>query len=135
MKTMCVKYILLGLFIICINGLYGQSKCNIDVDSLFQTHFLSIDTTIKCDTVKKFVKPDDAKFIMLIGFMSGIDFEMHSYTGQPQVTFNKLIEYKTWYINNRKKIKCEAVKQGILLLETDMITEETINKLEELKIE
>lgn len=137
---MFLKYLVSVSLMLYVTSLYGQdgskrnSKCNIDVDSLFQTHFISLDTTIKCNTTKKFPRTEDVKFVMLIGFLSGIDFGLHSYTGQPQLNYDKVLEYKIWYRDYRKKIKCESVKRGLQLLETDLITEETINNLEKLKI-
>lgn len=136
MKLFFFKYIIpsLILFLTSALNMHSQVQCNLDVDSLFQNHFLSLDKTIGCDSNKKFVQPADAEFIYLIGFLSGITFEMHSYTGQPQINNEKLLEYKTWYNKNRKKIKCENLLKGLQLLKNE-ITEDVISELDELKIE
>jgi hypothetical protein len=136
MKAVYFKYYIAVLFAICTVNSFGQDKCkcDIDIDFFFQTHFISLDTTIKCDTIKKFVKTEDVKFVMLIGFMSGINYDLHSYTGQPQLNYSKILEYRLWYKDNRKGIKCDIVKKGLQLLETDFITDEIINELEKLRI-
>ena len=136
MNNIKFKYYVAVLFAVCTVRLYGQDKykCEIDIDSLFQTHFISLDTTIKCDSVKKFVKIEDVKFVFLIGFMSGINLELHSYTGQPLLNYSKILEYRIWYNDNRKKIKCEAIKKGLQLLEMDFFSDEILDELDKLRI-
>jgi len=121
--------------IICSISAQGQSAtpCSINVDSLFQIHFLSLDTIVKCNSGKVFIPNKDRQFVLLIGFLSGINVEIHSYSGQPILEYKEIINFKQWFNQNRKKIKCQSVIEGLLLLQKDL-TDQSLDELEKLKI-
>jgi len=134
LKSFLKKILFLCSILYAINA-QGQNAnyCKINVDSLFQKHFLSLDTVIRCDTIRKFVPQNDRSFVYLIGFLSGINLKIHSYTGHPMLNYEDVINFKIWYNRSRSKINCESIKRGLLLLQGEM-TEETIDELDKLKI-
>jgi hypothetical protein len=92
-----------------------------------------LDTTINCDNIKKFVPNNDRAFVFLIGYLSGILVEIHSYSGHPMLNYRSLVNFKIWYNSNRNKIKCESVNRGLFLLQGEL-TDEALDELDKLKI-
>lgn len=86
-----LKHTLLLLTVLCTFKAQGQNinNCKLNVDSLFQSHFLSLDTTINCDNIKKFVPNNDRAFVFLIEYLSGI-----LYSGHPMSDYRNLINFK-----------------------------------------
>lgn len=127
-------FLLLGfLYSISLQG-QNVSSCNLNVDSLFQSHFLSLDSTIKCDTTKIFVPINDRQFVLLICFLSGIKIDINSYSGHPLLNHKEVLCFKIWYNQYRNKIECQSIKKGFLLLQ-EIMTEDVIDELDKLKIE
>jgi hypothetical protein len=137
MKTNFVIILLAVMTLFYNENAYCQkhNECILDIDSLFQSHFLSLDTTIKCDANNRFIISSDKEFIYMISFLSGIPFKMHSYSGHPELNNDKLTEYKYWYHNYRTKVKCETVLHAYILLRKETLSEEIIEELEKLQIE
>lgn len=106
------------LFFLCTN-VYCQNKDieYVDIDSLFLSHFLSLDKNIECDSHEVFVPQNDRDFIYVVSYLSGIPFTLHSYSGHPILNRKKLLEYKEWYFQYKQKIKCKSYFKVLNLLE------------------
>lgn len=103
------------------NNVYGQIRCNssIEIDSLFSSHFLSLDTTMVCGE-KKLVLANDIEFVYLVGIMSNISVELHSYTGHPLLSVEDVLAFKKWYIKNKPKITCDHIKRVMMYIKNGM---------------
>jgi hypothetical protein len=128
-----LKVLLCLLTTLTVN-IYGQSKatCILNVDSLFQTHFFSLDTTVECGT-SKLIAPSDIEFTYLLGYFSGIRYDVQSYSGHPILTIKDVVNFKKWYRKNKDKISCEKVEKGLFLLRKGM-TDDVADELEKLRI-
>lgn len=131
-----LKLLFIMFSVLCTMHVQGQEadSCMIKMDSLFQAHFLSLDTMIQNDSTRQFVPQSDTQFIYLVGFLSGVNFQIHSYSGHPMLNYKDVITFKTWYNLYRRKIDCKSVDKGLLLLQKEM-TEDTIDELEKLKVD
>jgi hypothetical protein len=109
-----------------------KSSSKMNIDSLFCNHFLSLDTTVVCGETR-LILPTDIEFVYLIGLMSDIPFEIHSYSGHPMLTVNNLVDFKKWYIKHKKKITNEHVEKVLFFIRNGMY-EDSEKKMEELKI-
>ncbi|MDR3227636.1 MAG: hypothetical protein LBT56_08215 [Prevotellaceae bacterium] len=127
-----MKKIILIILLLLV-GLQKSFSCDINVDSLFQQHFLSLDTTVVCGE-SKLILPVDIKFVYLVGILSDISFEIHSYSGHPILTVNNVMDFKKWYLRNKHKINCEKVEKALFLLEVGL-TEEVEKEIKKLKID
>ena len=92
--------------------IYGQSTttCKLDIDSLFQTHFFSLDTTVVCGSSKP-ILPSDFYFVLLASELSNINFQVNSYTRYPILTIEDVLHLKKWYWKNRYMINCKKVEE------------------------
>lgn len=108
--------------------------CFLNVDSLFISHFESLDNEIVFDTAKQLVPSSDRYFIHLLMFMSDIETDVESYSLHPLLNRNKLNEYKEWYKKHKDRIKCESIERGLIILKYEF-TEETLNELMKMRID
>lgn len=115
--------------------MYGQqvTTCKLNVDSLFQSYFFSLDTTVECGK-SKLISPKDIEFTYLLGYLSGINYNIQSYSGHPILTVQDVVNFKKWYRENKIKISCERVEKGLLLLRKGL-SDDVSGELEKLKIE
>ena len=146
-KTISIAIVMFTLLL--SNNVYGQIRCNssIEIDSLFSSHFLALDTTMVCGE-KKLVLANDIEFVYLVGIMSNISVELHSYTGHPLLSVEDVLAFKKWYIKNKPKITCDHIKRVMMYIKNgkaysllDPSLQDSIeemekysNELEELKI-
>ena len=97
---------------------------------------------------KKLVLANDIEFVYLVGIMSNISVELHSYTGHPLLSVEDVLAFKKWYIKNKPKITCDHIKRVMMYIKNgkansllDPSLQDSIeemekysNELEELKI-
>ena len=107
-----MKVFIILLVIWMINSVDAISQCKLDVDSLFQSHFFSLDTTVQCNTPQP-IMPKDLRFVLLVAELSKIDknyHSFHSYSGTFFLTAENVLIYKKWYYKNKNKIDCKEVE-------------------------
>lgn len=126
-----MKSIIIALFMIKLMSPWDvMSQCKLDVDSLFQSHFFSLDTTIQCGTYYPVISKDFA-FVRLLAEISRINYKIHSYTGNPLLTVQDVLVYKKWYWKNKNKIDCNKVERLLLSFKKereDDLLEQLINQ-------
>ena len=117
----------------------GQRFTNTErVDSLFRKNFQELDTVVFLNK-KTSLSVENIRFVYLISFLSGINFNVESsYTGTPVLTPQLLTEWERWYNMNKSKIDWQRhIIRGFQLM-TEIIDPafseaELNNKTEELK--
>jgi hypothetical protein len=130
-----LKFSLCLLLLFVTIRIYGQQvpTCKLNVDSLFESYFFSLDTTVECST-SKLISSKDIEFTYLLGYLSGINYNIQSYSGHPILTVQDVVNFKKWYRKNKFKISCDRIEKGLLLLRKGL-TDDVSNELEKLKIE
>jgi predicted membrane-bound dolichyl-phosphate-mannose-protein mannosyltransferase len=77
---------------------------------------------------------DEITFIYLSTYLSGIQIDVQSYSGVPELDSKKLIEFESWYKENKDRIIWDRVKKGLEILRSTQIDQKQIKELESLKI-
>ncbi|WP_426669039.1 hypothetical protein ACPPVU_22805 [Mucilaginibacter sp. McL0603] len=108
-----------------------KNKSQYKVDSVFKKSFLDLNYTLKS---KKVMTRDEITFIYLSTYLSGIQIDVQSYSGVPELDSKKLIEFESWYKENKDRIIWDRVKKGLEILRSTQIDQKQIKELESLKI-
>lgn len=118
-----MRSIILSIFILLFAfNVKGQhiSGSSINIDSLFQTHFMSLDTVMECGKEKPILF-SDTRFIYLVMCISNLHINLHSYSGHPIMTVEDMVAIKKWYARNKHLITPEMVERLLYLLDPDNI--------------
>ena len=113
-----------------ISPLLAHRTSETQVDSVFTNTFAAISQSIKSG---KPLGPSESAFTYVVSFMSGISFDLQSYTGAPQLTEAKLAEFSNWYATYRNAITWRNLRRGLDLINSPL-TDTTVAELKALRI-
>jgi hypothetical protein len=100
------------------------------VDSVFSGNFRSIKQKLQR---KQALTRSESGFVYVASFMSGMSFDIQSYTGTPLLTLKKLTEFESWYLKNRARIAWGSLTRGLEIVDL-LPTDELTTELELLRI-
>lgn len=136
-----IKYLLIVTLLLGVNT--KATSCNINIDSLFNHHLLSIEKYLQdvidgyilptggnliiqsditgkpikkdCynDSTKFFVYGSNADFLKMFEFINDFEWERDSSLPNIKISKNDIIEVKSWYEKNKERINCEKVEKVI----------------------
>lgn len=100
------------------------------VDSTFHVNFRSLRNKL---IKHQHLSSSEMRFVYVVSFMSGIDFNLETYSGEPLLTRRKLQQFENWYGRYKSRIEWLKLQRGLLLIAAPP-TDETSSELEALRI-
>lgn len=102
-----------------------------NISEYFDPKFLLLKKIIKGNLVYSI---EETKFVYLLSFLSGISFNLESYSGKPLLVYKDYMVYNAWYRKNKNKIKLSEVRRGLQILDSNNINESQLEELKSLKV-
>lgn len=113
----------------------SPSKANLKatkVDSLFINSFKKIQITLDN---KGTLNKEETTFVVLTSCLSGIFIQMKSgWIGDYDFSKSDLIHFEDWYKKNKNKIEWNKVQRGLRILNSNDISNSSMNELQKLRI-
>jgi hypothetical protein len=134
-----MKYLIVIVFILSsfksarqVTALSDTFYVDPRVDSLFTLNFTKMNRAI---TTKRLDDSYvDRKFVILLTYLSGIQYDTSDYSGFAYFSSKTLEKWEVWYKENKHKIVWEKVNIGLFLLKKNLRSEEDFKELRSLLI-
>jgi len=109
------------------------TTCDLDVrvEEYFQHHLATITQAIQKQERFPY---SETEFVYVVSFLSGLNFPLESYSGQPKLQLAHVEAFRTWYAQHRDRICWPQITQVQELLAEPLLSDKQVDRLESFKI-
>ena len=113
----------------------GLTACapDVRVDGFFQQHLATIAQALQ--RRERFPNgKGEVEFVYMVGFLSGLNFPVESYSGIPELEPVHVDVIRTWYEQHRDRICWQHITQLQELLAEPLLSDKQLDRMESYKI-